>query len=313
MKKTILLAGAVLALGFVSCNGKGDSAKTFDDSLSYYLGSVQGMSLNQNIQRMPKEEQDKVDRDAFLLGLKTAINADTTQNDYLTGLQMGVQVMGQVLQMEKAGIKFNRDVFFAEFKKAFLADSVNSDEFAAVNEKMGPLYEKAMNAMMAERARQQAIEQQKNQEKFEANKAKGKKFLDEKIKADKSIKVTESGLAYKVTKMGKGAVAKEGDRVNVKYTGKTIDGKEFDSSKGQEVAFPTNGLIKGFGEALTTLPAGTVVTLYIPENIAYGSQGTPDIEPGSTLIFDVEIGEVQETPTAAPAAGKAAAKPANAK
>jgi len=313
MKKTILLAGAVLALGFVSCNGKGDSAKTFDDSLSYYLGNVQGMSLNQNIQRMPKEEQDKIDRDAFLLGLKTAMNADTTQNDYLTGLQMGVQMMGQVLQMEKAGVKFNRDVFFAEFKKTFLADSVNQDELAVANEKMGPLYEKAMNMMMAERTRQQAIEQQANQKKFEENKAKGKKFVDEKIKADKSIKVTESGLAYKVTKMGTGAVAKEGDRVNVKYTGKTIDGKEFDSSNGKEVPFPTNGLIKGFGEALTTLPAGTVVTLYIPENIGYGNQRMPDIEPGSTLVFDVEIGEVQETPTAAPAAGKAAVKPANAK
>lgn len=71
----------------------------------------------------------------------------------------------------------------------------------------------------------------------------------------------------------------------------TLCGTEFDSSKGQPVEFRTNGVIPGFAEALTTFPAGTKVILYIPENLGYGQQGTPNIAPGSTLVFDMEIGE----------------------
>lgn len=308
MKKLFLISGvAAVALGLVACTGKGGDPKDYNDSLSYYLGEVQGLSLNQNIQRMPKAEQEKVNKDAFLLGLKTALDADTSQSDYLTGLQMGAQMMNQVLQMEKAGVKFNRAMFLAEFTKAFKADTVDQVEMVAANDKMGPLYEKAMNMMMAERNRQMMAQQAAAEKKYEENVKAGKEFVDKKIAADKDIKVTESGLAYKVTKMGTGAVAKDGETVKVKYTGKTIDGKEFDSSKGEEVSFPTKGVIPGFAEALTTLPAGTVVTLYIPENIGYGRQGTGDIEPGSTLVFDVTIGEVEAPAAVAPTANPAAA------
>ncbi|MDE6783150.1 MAG: FKBP-type peptidyl-prolyl cis-trans isomerase, partial [Paramuribaculum sp.] len=112
---------------------------------------------------------------------------------------------------------------------------------------------------------------------------------------DSEIKTTESGLSYKVITLGNGAVAdKEAkDPVPVKYVGKHIDGTQFDSSNGETVKFPVNGVVKGFSEALTTFPAGSKVVLYMPADLAYGNQGNQSIEPGETLIFELEICEAE--------------------
>ena len=103
-------------------------------------------------------------------------------------------------------------------------------------------------------------------------------------------------------------MAKKEDNVKVIYTGRLIDGTEFDSSKGQPAAFRADRVVPGFSEALTTLPAGTKATLYIPENLGYGQQNAGSIEPGSTLVFDIEIVEVtpQEEVAAQNAAQRAA-------
>ena len=121
----------------------------------------------------------------------------------------------------------------------------------------------------------------------------GKAFIDSLKAADKDVKVSESGLAYKVITMGNGAVAKEADKVSVVYTGKLIDGSEFDSSKGEAVKFSPRQVVAGFGEALTTFPVGTKVILYIPENLGYGKRASGKIAPGSTLVFDLEIKDIE--------------------
>ena len=311
MKKTLILGGiAALFTTMTSCLGGGSEPKDFSDSLAYFSGIEIGDNLNQNFKNMPEEYRKDFDRDQFLMGLKTVLNGDTAKkaDAYYQGLGFGLQLMQQIRMYEKAGIDYNRDLFYEQFKKAFKADSVDIVMADSVRSVLMPLSERAQNILMNYQMKEQQRMQEEAQKKFEENKKAGATYVQKQLKADKNIVKTASGLAYKVTKKGTGAVAKKEDNVKVIYTGRLIDGTEFDSSKGQPAAFRADRVVPGFSEALTTLPAGTKATLYIPENLGYGQQNAGSIEPGSTLVFDIEIVEVtpQEEVAAQNAAQRAA-------
>lgn len=124
--------------------------------------------------------------------------------------------------------------------------------------------------------------------------AKNKKAGDDAVvaamKADPEMKKTASGLVYKMVAPGAGANFKETDKVNVIYTGKHLDGSEFDSSKGNPVAMPVNGVVPGFKEMLQLMRPGAKAVCYIPGNLGYGEQGQPQggIQPGEMLVFELE-------------------------
>lgn len=131
------------------------------------------------------------------------------------------------------------------------------------------------------------------EKKKEAEKAAqaGVDFLKENLTKN-GVKSTESGLQYSILKEGDGKIPAATDTVRVHYTGKLIDGTVFDSSveRGQPAEFPVNGVIRGWVEALQLMPVGSKWRLYIPQELAYGSQGAgASIPPFSTLIFDVEL------------------------
>ena len=122
------------------------------------------------------------------------------------------------------------------------------------------------------------------------NKIAGENFL-EANKAVAGVKVTESGLQYKVTKMGKGKKPSATDKVKVHYHGTLIDGTVFDSSvqRGEPIVFPLNQVIPGWTEGLQLMPVGSKFTFYIPQELAYGSHETGVIKPYSALVFEVEL------------------------
>jgi FKBP-type peptidyl-prolyl cis-trans isomerase len=111
---------------------------------------------------------------------------------------------------------------------------------------------------------------------------------------------TESGLQYWDITVGTGAVAKEGDRVRVHYTGWLTTGKKFDSSvdAGRPFTFALgNGeVIRGWDEGVAGMKVGSKRQLRIPPELGYGENGTPDgtIPANATLIFDVQLLSVQE-------------------
>ena len=129
------------------------------------------------------------------------------------------------------------------------------------------------------------------------NKAKGEKFLREN-KTKKGVVTLESGLQYKVIKEGTGPSPKRTDRVKCNYRGTTIDGNEFDSSykRGGPSTFDVNGVIKGWTEALQLMKVGSKWQLFIPSELAYGTRGAGrDIGPSETLIFEVELIEIEKS------------------
>ena len=109
---------------------------------------------------------------------------------------------------------------------------------------------------------------------------------------------TESGLQYWDIVVGTGAVAKEGDRVRVHYTGWLSTGKKFDSSVdyGRPFTFALgNGeVIQGWDEGIAGMKVGGKRQLRIPPELGYGEDSPAGIPPNSTLIFDVELLSVQE-------------------
>lgn len=114
--------------------------------------------------------------------------------------------------------------------------------------------------------------------------------------------VTESGLKYiYVEKNKKGRQIKAGDKAEVHYSGYFVDGRKFDSShdRNQSFAVPVgqSKVIKGWDEGLQLLKKGEKAQLIIPYQLAYGERGRPPlIPPKSTLVFDIEVLDVQDGP-----------------
>ena len=134
----------------------------------------------------------------------------------------------------------------------------------------------------------------------EVNKKAGDAFLAEN-KSKEGVVALPSGLEYKILTPGTGPKPAATDTVVCNYRGTLIDGKEFDSSykRGQPATFPVSGVIKGWTEALQLMPVGSKWQLFVPADLAYGDRGAgPDIGPGSTLIFEVELLSIQAKPAA---------------
>lgn len=124
------------------------------------------------------------------------------------------------------------------------------------------------------------------QEYIEKNRA----WLQEKAE-EGGVKAIDKGILYKVIKKGKGDIhPNRGSVVTVHYTGKTINGKTFDSSRGGVApAFRLRDLIPGWIIALQKMTPGDRWEVYIPAEQAYGKLNQPGIPGGSTLIFDIEL------------------------
>ncbi len=131
----------------------------------------------------------------------------------------------------------------------------------------------------------------------EQNKKAGQAFLAAN-KSKAGVKVTASGLQYKVLREGKGPKPTPEDHVSVHYRGTQIDGTEFDSSytRGEPDSFPVASVIKGWTEALQLMSVGSKFEFFVPSELAYGATPRPGgpIGPHATLIFEVELISVEK-------------------
>jgi FKBP-type peptidyl-prolyl cis-trans isomerase FklB len=120
--------------------------------------------------------------------------------------------------------------------------------------------------------------------------AAGQKFLvANKTKA--GVKTTSSGLQYEVIVEGTGPKPAAADSVTCHYAGTLLNGTEFDNSfkRGAPITFSVTGVIRGWTEALQLMPEGSKYKLYIPHELAYGTNDNGNIPAGSMLIFEVEL------------------------
>ena len=133
---------------------------------------------------------------------------------------------------------------------------------------------------------------------------KGTAFLEEN-RAKEGVVPLESGLQYRILKVGDGEKPKLDDTVVCHYRGTLIDGTEFDSSykRNKPATFPLKRVIKGWAEALQLMPVGSKWQLFIPPSLAYGERGGgANVPPNATLIFEVELVSIEAASEAASAA-----------
>ena len=150
----------------------------------------------------------------------------------------------------------------------------------------------------------QAREQERKADPARANRRDGETFLARNARQP-GVKVTPSGLQYRILKEGDGPTPSADDVVRVRYRGTLIDGTEFDSSHGHAVPFAVKGVIPGWTEALQMMKVNASWRLFVPSNLAYGNKPAgPTIGPNSTLIFEVDLVGIKKNE--APASGPGA-------
>jgi len=150
-----------------------------------------------------------------------------------------------------------------------------------------------------------AADKKKSEEKLQKNKTEEMANLTKYLK-EKNItaKPSPSGIYYIEKIKGSGAKAATGKVVKVHYTGTLLNGTKFDSSRDRNQPFEfTLGqgqVIKGWDEGIALMNVGGKATLIIPSNMGYNERDMGTIPPYSTLVFDVELIDVQDPKPASP-------------
>lgn len=284
MKKITFVAAMAIAALMTSCGNSTPKAnlKSDVDSMSYAMGLSQSQGLKDYlVQRM---DIDTAYIDAFIKGLNDGANAgnDKEKAAYYAGIQIGQQISNQMV------VGINREVFGNDSTQSISMKNLMAGFIAGTTGK---------NAKMTVEQAQQLAESKMRELKaknlmkeYGPNKEAGEKFLA-KTKKEEGVKELQNGVLYKVIKEGNGETPKDTSRVKVHYEGRTIDGTVFDSSykRNEPAQLRANQVIKGFTEALTNMPVGSVWEIYIPQDQAYAEREAGQIKPFSALIFKVEL------------------------
>jgi FKBP-type peptidyl-prolyl cis-trans isomerase FklB len=197
---------------------------------------------------------------------------DTVRINYSLGYQIGGD-------FKRQGVDMNPEAVIQG-----IADALSGAE--------PRLSQPEMHKILVELKRRIESEQRARQtaESEAAHKA-GLAFLEEN-KTKQGVRVTASGLQYKVIQEGTGRSPDPRDTVVVNYRGTTVDGNEFDSSyrKGKPGTFNVSGVIPGWTEGLQLMKEGAKYEFVVPADLAYGKRGPLGFQ---TLIFEVELIEVK--------------------
>ncbi len=213
----------------------------------------------------------------------SSLAADLDTEDKKIAYTIGVQV-GKSLKITQVDevVKLDNQLIFDG-----ISDALADKKAQLTEEEMGKVmqaFDKKMEAYMA----------QKIEKQIAKNKAEATKLLAEN-KAKEGVKVTKSGLQYRVVKAGTGKKPTADSTVKVNYEGKLADGTKFDSSYDRKEAaeIPLSAVIKGWKEGLQLMSEGAEYEFVIPAELAYGAQAPENIGPERALIFKVELLEVK--------------------
>jgi FKBP-type peptidyl-prolyl cis-trans isomerase len=205
----------------------------------------------------------------------TELNTDEQKLGYIIGMDIGKSLREQ-------GTEVDLDSLIEAIRSTYKGEdlAMTAEEAAAVRQTYV--------------TKKQAEQQQATEVAGESNLAEGQKFLAEN-KVKEGVQTTASGLQYKVITVGDGAKPVATDTVKVHYRGTLLDGTEFDSSyaRNEPISFGLNRVIAGWTEGVALMPIGSKFMFFIPPELAYGAGGGGPIPPNSTLIFEVELLDIE--------------------
>ena len=288
MKKLMFVAVmAIAAATFTGCGNSTPKAnlKSDVDTLSYAIGMAQTTGLKEYL--VGSLGVDTAYMSDFIKGLNEGANAgdNKKQAAYYAGIQIGQQIANQMMK----GI--NRQIFGDDSTKTISMKNFMAGFVSGTTGKGGLMT--LDSAQVVAQTMMQAIKTREMEKTYGPNKEAGEKYLAANAKKE-GVKTLPSGVQYKVIKEGTGAIPSDTSLVKVHYEGRLLNDTIFDSSykRGEPINLRCNQTIKGWTDAMVHMPAGSVWEVYIPQDLAYGEREQGDIKPFSTLIFKIELIEV---------------------
>ncbi|MFZ8928395.1 MAG: FKBP-type peptidyl-prolyl cis-trans isomerase [Gammaproteobacteria bacterium] len=216
---------------------------------------------------------------SVMAGNLLAQDLDLTSEEGKAGYSIGVNI----------GMNLVNQMPMEDLNMASLIQGVSD----ALNGQLQMSEEEIMNAIQAF-----SLAQQEKVDAAQAEAAQaGVRFLEDNGQRPE-VMITASGLQYEVLEEGEAGAdnPRASDTVTVHYHGTLIDGTVFDSSveRNQPATFGLNQVISGWTEGVQLMKVGDKYRFYIPPELAYGETGAGGIiGPNATLIFDVELLEIQ--------------------
>ena len=288
MKKfTFAAIAAVAAIMISSCGNSAPRAslKTDIDTLSYAIGMAQTQGLKEYL--VGNLEIDTTYMAEFIKGLNEGANAGDNKKKaaYYAGVQIGQQIANRMMKginHEVFGDDSTQTISLRNFMAGFISGTTGKNGLMTVD-----------SAQMVAQSLISTVKSKVLEKTYGPNREAGEKFLAENAKKE-GVKMLANGVQYKVIKEGTGAIPADTSLVKVHYEGRLLNDSIFDSSykRGEPATFRANQVIKGWTEALIHMPAGSVWEVYIPQDQAYGEREQNIIKPFSTLIFKIELIEV---------------------
>ncbi len=264
--------------------------KRENETLKAQIASSQESVSKLNAENMPSATEAQASTTATTEESKpandTSISNPTTKTErfsYAVGTQIGGDFANKEIEID-----------FGQFSKGVKAAYQSKDNLMTEDESKQVLDEVWKEYQERERAKRSAA--------GEAAKKEGTNYLTTNKKKP-GVKVTASGLQYRVIKAGKGASPTKSDKAEVHYRGWTLDGNEFDSSysRNKPSTFALTRVIPGWTEALVLMKPGAKWEIIVPFNLAYGPGGKrPKIPPYSTLRFEIELISFEQPQPPAP-------------
>lgn len=207
--------------------------------------------------------------------LAADLDSDQQKLGYMIGMDIGKSLREQ-------GTDVDLDSLIAAIR-----DSFNDEALALTLDEAAVIRQRYIE-------KRQALQQAETAAVGDENLAAGQKFLAEN-KSKEGVQVTDTGLQYKVLTMGTGSKPSATDTVKVHYRGTLLDGTEFDSSyaRNEPISFALNRVIAGWTEGMQLMPVGSKFVFYIAPDLAYGEDGGGPIPANSTLVFEVDLLEIE--------------------
>ncbi len=276
-----------LSVVLIGCNQTKEvkELKTDKDKASYAIG----LSFEQNLESMedsmPLDESASVDD--YIKGIESVINStDGKSNSYMQGVMAGAQIQSYLKSIE-ATDKIDFGIVYGAIKAKYNKDSIllPQDSIAAtIKNYFNPLDEAFKTKQNENR-----------QKRLDKKKAENKKASEDYLKANASkegVRTIANGVQIKTIQEGAGTSPTENDKVTLNYTGKMVNGEQFDSSNGTPITNAITGFVPGFTAALKEMKKGGKYEIVIPADQAYGDRAPQEIGPSQALVFDVELVDV---------------------
>ena len=217
------------------------------------------------------------------------LSTDKSKISYTLGVDMGRNLKAQNLTMDPK--------LFAQG----ITDGLAGGPYLMTDKQMNDAIEAFKQVLYTKQAENRKQVEAQQKQAGEQNAKAGNDFLAQN-KTKPGVQTMSDGLQYRSITTGTGATPTANDMVTVDYEGRLLDGTVFDSSyrQGQPVTFKVSEVITGWQEALTHMKVGDVWEVYIPPQLAYGSQGVGGpIGPNQTLIFKIHLIDIKKPTSAA--------------